>query len=359
MAKTKKTLQKIVIKPNKVGILELKTLINALSIPNKLKVESFYSNSERILFSLKESSTSIEALIPKKFNSSTTITVYKDKDFNQVLCNIKETASNFKLEVESYLTPSIINTLLKVNTLKKDDLLSKYIDKKQLQAFLKKFYEDDDIDNMSLDNLANELEGLLYEYSYEMPDWVINNIGIHTNEFIEGDEIISNFLDSHESFKDKFIAMLNIFKQGYFNIKTYPSNITLMMGYDIDSELPFISQLPTNPTTIEQAHKDLLPKEFKTLKPKNYLRQGEYFFVPVNKLDIDWSNLLINDFFSLNNFYGKVSNRNHIARYAFVYGGDVYVTGKIEATNHKTLNLRGLYKVYRNAEVEIEDAQYD
>jgi len=126
----------------------------------------------------------------------------------------------------------------------------------------------------------------------------------------------------------------------------------------IDESSHFISQLPELATSVEEAHEILKPEGL----GDNYLRQGEWFFVPVT------DPLVVED---LDDRLRRSLDRRRSAAFGEMerdsshqgiavpaYGGR-YAIGPIIDTrkgHHKLLMLDGWHKVMRNTEVVVKQA---
>ena len=126
----------------------------------------------------------------------------------------------------------------------------------------------------------------------------------------------------------------------------------------IDESSYFISQLPELVTSVEEAHEILKPEGL----GDNYLRQGEWFFVPVT------DPLVVEDLDdrlrrSLNRrgsaVFGEMERHSSHQGIAVTAYGGRYAIGPIVDTrkgHHKLLMLDGWHKVMRNTEVVVKQA---
>lgn len=126
----------------------------------------------------------------------------------------------------------------------------------------------------------------------------------------------------------------------------------------IDESSHFISQLPELATSVEEAHEILKPEPL----GDNYLRQGEWFFVPVT------DPLVVEDLDdrlrrSLNRrgsaAFGEMERHSSHQGIAVTAYGGRYAIGPIVDTrkgHHKLLMLDGWHKVMRNTEVVVKQA---
>ena len=128
-----------------------------------------------------------------------------------------------------------------------------------------------------------------------------------------------------------------------------------LMGMD-ESHL-FIAELPNNLgaiNKIKDAHKvlkpnDVLEKEKDTNRMK---RQGEWFFIPATKEEIElieYNSNLIEKKMPLGNKNWRSGN-SHIAYLLINIREKQFATGKISHIEHKTLKLNGWFRVARNNE---------
>lgn len=154
-------------------------------------------------------------------------------------------------------------------------------------------------------------------------------------------------------------------RQVYIKAIIPATTIYLLVGQD-ESHM-FVCRLPKAVASVRQAHEVLIPKE---AKGKDYLRQGEFFFVKAtdkeisNKLTKDLRLLDIEGRLDLDyKFKESEQPSSHIAERAIIgsesNGYNLYfVTGKITHSRHKTLNLEGLWHVYINTEIENTNTKY-
>jgi hypothetical protein len=106
----------------------------------------------------------------------------------------------------------------------------------------------------------------------------------------------------------------------------------------------FVARLNKNISTVEQAHKTLMPFELRN-KPKSYYkRQGEWFFVPINGLVIPPETIVETKDLQIG------TGRGHRAQYHVKVDGATFVKGSISHPDHKTLTLKDWHRVYSNNE---------
>ncbi len=131
------------------------------------------------------------------------------------------------------------------------------------------------------------------------------------------------------------------------------SKMYFLVGFDED--YCFISRLPKKATTVKEAHEILMPPE---VRGKDYIRQGEYFFIPFTipkkKGKIDTC--------ADNNIAGYYSTP-HIAdiKLEYVYNDgtpNILVAGNIKSKRHKTIHLPCVHIVYRNTEIKNNNSKY-
>ena len=137
--------------------------------------------------------------------------------------------------------------------------------------------------------------------------------------------------------------------------KVRGSKFSFLVGYDEKtSTSPFISRLKKRVKSVVEAHKQLRPTGLK----KNSLRQGEWFFEPVNKK-------------RNSELYAKLTERSHYTgrRDSFIgsthragivmkHTGERYVIGKITDTRrgrHEPLVLENWHRLVRNNEADADD----
>jgi hypothetical protein len=128
-----------------------------------------------------------------------------------------------------------------------------------------------------------------------------------------------------------------------------------LMGMD-ETHL-FIAELPNGQgkvNTVDDAHAILKPYEVKDRKKKRkgtkVLRQGEWFFVEATPSELEEINknpLLIESKQSIARGGG---GKPHVADYRIQIGENVFVRGKIRHDDHKTRELNGWFRVFRNTE---------
>ncbi|MCP4763768.1 MAG: hypothetical protein GY870_18500 [archaeon] len=130
-----------------------------------------------------------------------------------------------------------------------------------------------------------------------------------------------------------------------------------LLGRD-ESHL-FIAELPSTNFPINNvfdAHKSLKPDDFRSFKSKDrkIKRQGEWFFIPINKKE---NKKIKNNIIYIRNKerIGLEWRGNpHIAQFILRIDDITFVKGKIRHVDHKTLKLMDWYKVLHNNERKIE-----
>lgn len=139
-------------------------------------------------------------------------------------------------------------------------------------------------------------------------------------------------------------------KRYYYSVtaKIPRSSTHFLIGYD-ENHL-FISMLPRHVTSVADAHLALLPKEL--WNRKDYLRQGEFFFVPATERQkklLCTTNKDTHDRLELVKSNGDESD--HKAAATIIIDSTSFVSGAIKHSRHKTLFLNGWYRVVNNREV--------
>ena len=125
-----------------------------------------------------------------------------------------------------------------------------------------------------------------------------------------------------------------------------------LVGYDEDHL--FISQLPKAATSVEDAHKILLP-DGANLKSK---RQGEWFFLPSDVdediLNKSYESYAARNYYSIELTSIKRSWGNHRASMISRYKNNTYVRGLIFDTTHrhKSFLLPNWMRAVKNKEIE-------
>ncbi len=117
-----------------------------------------------------------------------------------------------------------------------------------------------------------------------------------------------------------------------------------LVGFD--ERHMFISELPEPVRTVKEAHECLIPKE---IRGKSYVRQGEFFLVPLNKAESDklFRNSKRFDIYS----FDDIGESDHTTSILIEDDdSNEYVMGKIGNERHE-LYLDRLHRVYRNREV--------
>ncbi len=125
-----------------------------------------------------------------------------------------------------------------------------------------------------------------------------------------------------------------------------------LVGFD--EQHMFISELPEPVRTVAEAHNILIPKE---IRGKSYVRQGEFFFVPLTTQESKelFKKARDNDLHSPEQIMGS----DHEASFMVQDDDDnEYVMGKIGNERHE-LYLDRMHRVYRNREVEREGRFWD
>jgi hypothetical protein len=116
----------------------------------------------------------------------------------------------------------------------------------------------------------------------------------------------------------------------------------------------FISELPEPVRTVAEAHECLIPKE---IRGKSYVRQGEFFLVPLTAQESKELFRRVNH----NDLHGpeEIMDSDHEASFMVQDDdSDEYVMGKIGNERHE-LYLDRLHRVYRNREVVRAGRFYD
>lgn len=248
-------------------------------------------------------------------------------------------------------------------------------------------------------NLSN-LE-ILQQSVYTTPMWIDRNIGmslIYDNPELAS-EIISDGLDcvilnNYEELS-YLIEDVEIDKKtlyGTIKINCPASNNYLVAGIDHDSKNPYITQINGQPTGVDQAFDMLIPEP---VKGKNYLRQGEWFFVPQKPLsksilenvqdqEIEYAqpsawqsekdaniflsrkiqniSVLYSEYVqevNISERYHAVEEIRYIDRLENNDGGALWVRGHVYSNNHKTIYLEDWHRVYHNAEMINLDQMWD
>jgi len=131
----------------------------------------------------------------------------------------------------------------------------------------------------------------------------------------------------------------------------------------------FVAQLPSGATTVSEAHRLLRPQSLKNARVgKDFRRQGEWFFVEVDKK----TNARLSEYFSratsgstekerklpdsfsysANSPVGTSGGRPHIAAHVLSRSArDTFVMGSVSHPDHKTIHFSSWMRVSRNAEV--------
>ena len=125
-----------------------------------------------------------------------------------------------------------------------------------------------------------------------------------------------------------------------------------LMGFD--EKQYFIAELPSNLGAINKvsdAHRILKPKEVtkQAKETKRIKRQGEWFFIPASAQELDLIEAQL-EFIEKKERIGDRAGNSHIADRLLRIRGDEFVSGKIAHIEHKTLKLRGWFRVLQNNE---------
>jgi len=137
-----------------------------------------------------------------------------------------------------------------------------------------------------------------------------------------------------------------------------------LVGYD-ERHL-FISMLPKPVKTVQQAHRALLPKELQNKKKGSYFRQGEFFFIPVTKAEIEiiikenkeGGNANADGARGLTGSDPDVAEGDHFASVTVVHKNIEYVSGCVSNDRH-TLFLNGWYRCIHNMEIISGNDSWD
>ena len=166
----------------------------------------------------------------------------------------------------------------------------------------------------------------------------------------------------------RFDSTSSIYPTLIFNLEFHTRGRTkqcFLVGYDSGSDKPFICKLRNAVSTVEEAHKELLPKN--VVLKAGYKRHGEWFFNPVNKDLVTELNSKIHGL-SLMGMDGRcvsdfprlepTTHRGMVLK----HGGKRYAIGKIKDSRkgrHKPLLLNGWYEIIRNNEVQVRAKVWD
>lgn len=282
----------------------------------------YYNNS--ILFTLNRGEMSIFAPC---YNDKLSIKYDLNKDLKQIVLSIREEAYTYKHKLE-------IDQIHVSTTLDNSDIIYNYI---------------------------------LEELTEDIPS--------HINNAIFADNASDNFDDyidksNYSSFKKKIkkdILKAQSFSRSTFNfdftfaLKVPKRTTNLLIGYDHDSKEPFICQLPKFCQSVKAAHNSLIPKE---AIGKKYLRQGEWFFIPVTN-NKEKNKIFVNDI-AINkdiqtHIFGFNNGKNHVAELicSDTSSSDHYVRGEITSINHDLIKLNSWHKVVRNREIINREKIWD
>jgi hypothetical protein len=126
----------------------------------------------------------------------------------------------------------------------------------------------------------------------------------------------------------------------------------LLVGCD-ERQL-FMCELPKACTSVKQAHDALRPREVP--KGDKTIRQGEWFFVRATPHQISeieralrGNRAVVRLNTAINNYIPR-AGKPHIASEITLVGG-VFARGAVRHPDHKTIELRGWYRVVKNLEV--------
>jgi len=131
----------------------------------------------------------------------------------------------------------------------------------------------------------------------------------------------------------------------------------LLCGFD-ERNL-FIAQLPNSATTVQDAHASLKSESVADAEKKRSgrtVRQGEWFFVETT---LEEREAIERD--SKNNIHKKVrigaGGKPHVAdEMVRLFGGTVYIRGKVRHPDHKTVHFSHWRRVIRNTELDARPA---
>ncbi len=334
---TKKSQNKtLVIKPTN-GKLNLKPLEKVLdTIGINYDIE-YFPEISRIELSVNEDSVHIN--VPSICHVGTVITCYYGfSDFKQIILHINENAAVYNYNIK-----------MKVS--------------KEAYELLKDHDNGDDsaviLAKEVFDTLEYKLES---ELENNLPLWVRSAATSRQAIYHDNVEKIFAKLKTQDLYDIKSLrSIIKLIESKKISIPVRESSTPLLIGYDVDSRYPFISQLPKLAKTLKEAHKLLLPANLP--KDTEYYRQGEFFFVKVNSIDKFESINFYNNY-DLNTSFARRSSRRHIAEkvittYHPSTGFTMYVTGYVFADNHATHKFNNnIYKVLLNNEVDM-DGTYD
>jgi hypothetical protein len=132
-----------------------------------------------------------------------------------------------------------------------------------------------------------------------------------------------------------------------------PIERRFLIGKD-DKHL-FIAQLSQMAKTVKNAHQSLKPKKVKNMDTKDYIRQGEWFFVPINYDPMRAKGESIN--FKHTKKHGLVFGRGrpHVVDEYLEFNNKKYAKGNVVHPDHKTKYLKDWYEVLVNTEKRDEN----
>lgn len=132
------------------------------------------------------------------------------------------------------------------------------------------------------------------------------------------------------------------------------SDSYFMIGFD--EKHMFVCMLPRRAKTLKEAKVMLMPKEIR--RKKNVVRQGEFFFVPVNPKELKAINAIV---VSQDNgdgeyaFKADIGGTDHTATELVTdHSMNEFANGLVYNDRHRT-HLNGWHKVYRNTEIEAPE----
>jgi len=118
----------------------------------------------------------------------------------------------------------------------------------------------------------------------------------------------------------------------------------LLVGCD-ERQL-FMCELPKPCTSVKQAHEALRPANV----PKKTIRQGEWFFVPATASEVEGiDRALVRRNTAINQYIPR-AGKPHVVEEIALAGG-VFARGAVRHPDHKTIHLRGWYRIVKNLEV--------
>jgi len=138
------------------------------------------------------------------------------------------------------------------------------------------------------------------------------------------------------------------------NVTTVSDPIERRFLIGKDDNHMFIAQLSQLEKTVRNAHQSLKPAKVRNMDKKDYIRQGEWFFVPINYDPVRAKGDSLE--FKMEKKFGLVFGRGrpHVVDSYLEWNGKKYAKGYVMHPDHKPKFLKDWHEVLVNTEKRDE-----